>query len=139
MINGLQAFARAVAWGTLMGAAPYTGLFIIPLVAAGMGEGSIANIAILLAYPFLLSGALVLGSAVVFGLPLTIILSRSAREDGGAYALAGLILGALVPAVIVTYMAGEIGGDALFFAVPGAFAGLVTGTSWGRWREALNR
>ncbi|MBA4044232.1 MAG: hypothetical protein C0471_07430 [Erythrobacter sp.] len=122
-----------------MGAAPYTVLFIIPLVAAGMGEGSIANIAILLAYPFLLSGALVLGSAVVFGLPLTVILSRSAREDGGAYGLAGLVLGALVPAAIVTYMAGEIGGDALFFAVPGAFAGLVTGVSWGRWREALNR
>jgi ABC-type cobalamin transport system permease subunit len=139
MINGLQAFARAVGWGTLMGAAPYTVLFIIPLVGIGMGEGSIANIAILLFFPFLLSGALVLGSAVVFGLPLTVILSRIEREQSSTYALAGLILGALVPAVIVVCMTGEIGGELLFLAVPGAFAGIATGASWGRWREALNR
>jgi len=59
MINGLQAFARAVGWGTLAGAAPYMGLMIIPmsLVTLAKGYGSLGEIAILLAYPLLLSGA----------------------------------------------------------------------------------
>jgi hypothetical protein len=136
MINVLQALARAVGWGTLVGAAPYTLLFIVPMVAEDLGEGSLADIAIFFAFPLLLSGAMVLGSAVLFGLPLTAALSRNEREEGYTYAVAGLFLGALVPAVIVSWLAGEIGAEALFFALPGAFAGLVTGTSWGRWREA---
>ena len=136
MKDALIAFARAVGWGTLAGAAPYSALFIIPLAAAGLGEGEIGGVAILFAYPFLLSGAMVLGSALLFGLPLTALLSRADRENGGAYALAGLALGALVPPAIICLLAGEVRmAEGLFFAVPGAFAGLVTGTSWGRWRE----
>ena len=139
MINGIQAFARAVGWGTLAGAAPVMVLIFIPLALTLMaGEtGSIGEAAVVLLWPLMLSGAMVLGSAVLLGLPLTVILANSEREDGGTYAMAGLDLGALVPAVIVTGLSGQIGGEALAFALPGAFAGLVTGTSWGRWREAL--
>lgn len=138
MKDALIAFARAVGWGTLAGAAPYLGLLVIPvsLLTLVSGEGSLAEIAILLAYPLVLSGAMVLGSALLIGLPLTALLSRTDQEGGGAYGLAGLALGALVPAGIVTWLAGELNAEALFFALPGAFAGLVTGTSWGRWREA---
>lgn len=136
MINGLKAFAKAVSWGTLIGALPYTVLFILPLVGMGMGEGSISNITILLAFPFVLSGAFVLGSAVVFGLPLTAVLSGSKWDGRATFAAAGAVLGALVPTVIIWSMAGELGGEVLFFALPGAFAGHVAGTSWGRWREA---
>ena len=140
MHNGFEAFARAVGWGTVAGAAPYSVLFIIPLAAAGLGEGEIAGVAILFAYPLVLSGAMVVGSALLFGLPLTVLLSRTDRENGGAYALAGLLLGVLVPPAIIWLLAGEVRvAEGLFFALPGAFAGLVTGTSWGRWREALNR
>lgn len=137
MINGLQAFARAVGWGTLAGAAPVTVLLFIPLALTLMdGAGGLGDMALLLVWPLMLSGAMVLGSAVLFGLPLTAILASREREDGGTYAMAGLALGALVPTMIVTWLAGEFNGEALFFALPGAFAGLVTGTSWGRWREA---
>jgi undecaprenyl pyrophosphate phosphatase UppP len=111
-------------------------LFVVPLALTWMDEGTVSETAILFVYPLLLSAALVLGSAVLFGLPLTAVLSRSEREDGGTYAMAGLVLGALVPAVIVGLLAGELNEESLFFALPGAFAGLVTGTSWGRWREA---
>lgn len=140
MIEGFQAFARAVGWGTLAGAAPFKLLLCIPLTLTLMaGEGSIGEMAVILLWPFMVSGAMVLGSAVFMGLPLTLLLARSEREDGGIYAIAGLALGALVPAGVVAWLAGELNGEALFFALPGAFAGLVTGTSWGRWREALNR
>ena len=143
MTNGFVAFARAVGWGTVAGAAPYTVLFIIPLALSSMAGGQVGNVgevAIVLAYPLLLSGAMVLGSAVLIGLPLTAILSRRFRDHGGTYALAGLVLGAAVPPGIIWMLAGEVGGgEALFFALPGALAGLVTGTSWGRWREALSR
>ncbi|QDH33534.1 hypothetical protein [Porphyrobacter sp. YT40] len=137
MQNAFQAFARAVGWGTLAGAAPYSVLFMIPLAAAGLGEGEFVATAMLFAYPLVLSGAMVLGSALLFGLPLTFLMSRTGQEHGGAYALAGLLLGAVVPPAIIWLLAGEVGvAEGLFFAAPGAFAGLVTGTSWGRWREA---
>lgn len=136
MINGFHAFVRAVGWGTLAGAAPYTAFFVVPLALTWMGEGTLAEPAILFAYPLILSGALVLGSALVFGLPLTALLSRSERENGGAYGIAGLILGMLVASMVHFSLAHELNAETLFFAAPGAFAGLVTGISWGRWREA---
>jgi hypothetical protein len=141
MKDAIAAFARAVGWGTLAGAAPYLALLIIPmsLVTLMAGYGSIGELTILLAYPLALSGMFVLGSALVFGLPLTFILSESPREDGGTYALAGLCLGVVVPVAVVAAMGGDLGGELLFFSLPGAFAGLVTGTSWGRWREARRR
>ncbi len=139
MSDALAAFARAVGWGTLAGAAPYLVLFMIPLAFTYWGDGSIADIAILFAYPLAVSGAMVLGSAVLFGLPLTAILSRDPKEDASIYGLAGFGLGAAVPAAVILILGGEWGGEIVFFAIPGAFAGLVTGLGWGRWREALNR
>jgi hypothetical protein len=139
MKDVMIAFARAVGWGTLAGAAPYMALIFVPMAFSYMAEASIFEIAVLFAYPLLLSGAMVLGSALLFGLPLTVFLSGQGREHGGTYALAGLILGALVPVVINGMLGGPIEAEVLFFVVPGAFAGLVTGASWGRWRAALNR
>jgi hypothetical protein len=136
MKDALIAFARAVGWGTLAGGAPYAVLFMIPFALAGLEYRSPANIALVIAFPLLVSGAFVLGSALVFGLPLTAVLSRGGREDGGAYGIAGLVLGTLVASLLHLTLAGEFDAETLFFAVPGAFAGLVTGTSWGRWREA---
>ncbi|GAA0758893.1 uncharacterized protein (DUF2062 family) [Erythromicrobium ramosum] len=139
MTNALIAFARAVGWGTLAGATPYMALLIIPMSLATLmaGYGSIGEIASLLAYPLMLSGSMVLGAALLCGLPLTALLSVMDRENSLAYAVTGLALGALVPPAIIWLLAGEVMfGESLFFAAPGAFAGLVTGTSWGRWREA---
>ncbi len=136
MKDALIAFARAVGWGTLAGGAPYTVLFMIPFALAGLEYRSPANIALVIAFPLLVSGALVLGSALVFGLPLTATLSRSGREDGGAYGIAGLFLGTLLASLLHFGLAREFSVETLFFAAPGAFAGLVTGISWGRWREA---
>jgi hypothetical protein len=136
MINGFHAFARAVGWGTLAGGAPYAVLLTAPFALAGLEYRSAANVALVIAFPLLVSGAFVLGSALVFGLPLTAILSRGGREDGGAYGVAGLVLGTLVASLLHLGLAGEFDAETLFFAAPGAFAGLVTGISWGRWREA---
>ncbi|WP_146107621.1 hypothetical protein [Porphyrobacter sp. HT-58-2] len=139
MKDAMIAFARAVGWGTLAGAAPYMALIFVPMAFSYMAEASIFEIVVLFAYPLFLSGAMVLGSALLFGLPLTFFLSEQRREHGGTYALTGLILGALVPLVINGALGGRMEAELLFFAIPGAFAGLVTGVSWGRWREARSR
>lgn len=139
MKDAVIAFARAVGWGTLAGAAPYMALIFVPMAFSYMADASIFEIAVLFAYPMFLSGAMVLGSALLFGLPLTFFLSERPEEHGGIYALSGLILGALVPVIINGMLGGPMEAEVLFFVVPGAFAGLVTGASWGRWREALNR
>lgn len=138
MTNAIAAFARATAWGTLAGATPYTVLIIIPLAISVIGEENSSNIAVILVYPLILSGALVLASAVLFGLPLTAVLSHTKRDNSGTYALAGLGLGAIVPAATILAMGGELGGEMLFFAFPGTIAGFATGYSWGQWRETLN-
>lgn len=135
MKDALIAFARAVGWGTLAGAAPFMAVLFVPMILGlADGEDWIAALMWVL-YPLALSGMFVLGSALVFGLPLTFMLSENPREDGGTYALAGGLLGIVVPIAVVAGMGGELGGELLFFSLPGAFAGLVTGTSWGRWRE----
>ena len=136
MKDALIAFACAVGWGTLAGAAPFMMLLAVPMIL-DLPDGHDWSVALMwVLYPFALSGMFVLGSALVFGLPLTFILSEGPREDGGTYALAGALLGLLVPAFTTLAMGGELGGEVLFLCLPGLFAGLVTGTSWGRWREA---
>ncbi|NJO13804.1 MAG: hypothetical protein HC870_00755 [Rhizobiales bacterium] len=101
-----------------------------------MEHSTIGTTTILLVAPLLLSGALVLGSAVSLGLPMTAILIHRGQESRSAYAFGGLGLGAMVGAVIFLTLAREFNHEALLFAIPGAFAGLVTGISWGRWRAA---
>lgn len=139
MKDAIAAFARAVGWGTLAGAVPYVVLLAVPMILSLLDGDEWLPALMLVLFPLALSGMFVLGSALVFGLPLTFILSESPREDGGTYALAGLGLGVVVPVAVVAAMGGDLGGELLFFSLPGAFAGLVTGTSWGRWREARRR
>jgi hypothetical protein len=135
MTNALIAFARAVGWGTLAGAAPFMAVLFVPMVL-GLADGEDWLAALMwVLYPLALSGMFVLGSALVFGLPMTFFLSERPDEHGGTYALAGALLGLLVPIAVVLAMGGELGGEVLFLSLPGIFAGLVTGTSWGRWRE----
>ncbi|HSJ79067.1 MAG TPA: hypothetical protein VK913_10085 [Erythrobacter sp.] len=139
MKDAIAAFARAVGWGTLAGAAPYMVLLSVPMVLSLLDGEEWLPALMLVIFPLGLSGMFVMGSALVFGLPLTFILSGRPREDGGTYALAGALLGMLVPVAVVAAMGGDLGGELLFFSLPGIFAGLVTGTSWGRWREARSR
>lgn len=136
-IASLAAFARAVGWGTLAGAAPYMAVLFVPMILSlADGRDTLPPLMLVL-FPLALSGMFVLGSALVFGLPLTLFLSERPNEAGGTYALAGAVLGLLVPVAVTLAMGGEVGGEVLFLSLPGSFAGLVTGTSWGRWRERL--
>ncbi|WP_086606987.1 hypothetical protein [Erythrobacter donghaensis] len=136
MKEALIAFARAVGWGTLAGGLPWTLLLFVPMAWDMIDYASIGEIVVLAVTPLTLSGVMVLVSAVMFGLPLTTFLSVQKRETWSAYACAGLVLGAIVPVVLIALTDGPDDLEILFFVLPGAFAGLVTGTSWGRWREA---
>lgn len=136
MKDAFFAFARAVGWGTLAGAAPYLALLLFMIAQNPPETGEwLQGMAVLL-LPLVGSGIFVLGSALVFGLPLTFFLGERPDESGGTYALAGIFLGAAVPIFVSAAMGGDLGPELLLLALPGAFAGLVTGTSWGRWREA---
>ncbi|MFM7403377.1 MAG: hypothetical protein ACKO1N_04620 [Erythrobacter sp.] len=136
MKDALIAFARAVGWGTLAGAAPYVPLLLVPMILANLDNGDLPSALALVLLPLAGSAMFVLGSALVLGLPLTFFLSQRPVEDGATYAVAGALLGLLVPVAMTFAIGGEPGGEVLFLSLPGAFAGLVTGTSWGRWREA---
>ena len=136
MTNALIAFARAVGWGTLAGATPYMALLFVPMLFSLWDGEDPLSASMLVLFPLALSGAFVLGSALLLGLPLTFFLSESASELGGTYAMTGAVLGLLVPVAVTVWMGGGVGGEVLFLSLPGCFAGLVTGTSWGRWREA---
>jgi hypothetical protein len=136
MISGFHAFARAVGWGTLAGAAPSMAVLFVPMILSLASGADTFPPLMLVLFPLAFSGMFVLGSALIIGLPLTFLLSERPVEHGGTYALASALLGLLVP-VAVTVMAGDkMGFYVLFMSLSGAFAGLVTGTSWGRWREA---
>lgn len=139
MKAAIFAFARTVGWGALAGAAPYMGLLTIPMALFTAADGNIFGAAYLMVVPLIVSGPIVLGSAIVFGLPLTAVLSRGRHESEKGYALLGLGLGAVIPAAVLLALGDGLGGALLFVAIPGAFAGFVTGSKWGRWREALDR
>lgn len=133
----LLTFARAVWWGSIAGAAPYTILFMLPLGIAMAGDGEPLGMLLMIAYPLVISAVIVLAAALLIGLPLTAILSQSVRERQVHYALAGLGAGAAIPALIILAVDGGSYEPVLFFAVPGMVAGTVTGLVWGKWREAL--
>ena len=130
-------FAKAVWWGSLAGAAPFMALFTIPLALSGFESSGLLEALLVISYPLIVTAVIVFGAALVIGLPLTAVLSQSVHERQRHYAVAGLIGGALVPALILFVFDGGGYEPMLFFAVPGMIAGTVTGLVWGKWREPL--
>lgn len=133
----LRMFVRAVWWGSLAGAAPFMALFTIPLAMSGFGDSGQLGGLLVIFYPLIVSAVIVLGAALLLGLPVTAVLSQSGRELQRHYAIAGLIAGAVVPPLILLVFDGGSYEPMLFFTVPGMIAGTVTGLVWGKWREAL--
>ena len=130
-------FAKAVWWGSLAGAAPFIALFTLPLATSGFQDFGLTGALLVISYPLIVTVVIVLGAALLIGLPLTAILRQSGRELQRHYAIAGLITGVLVPSLILLAFDGGGYEPMLFFAVPGMIAGTVTGLVWGEWREAL--
>ena len=132
------AFAKAVLTGAFAAAAPYL-LLTVPLglnllLDPSDPMGGLRGL-IIMAAPLLFTLPIVLGASVLIGLPLTYLLSRAGREQGKHYVAAGFFAGALPLATMGLWPEAT---TAIYFGVPGAFGGAVTGWSWGRYRDALN-
>jgi hypothetical protein len=134
MTNAILAFARAVLWGSLAGGGPFL-LLTVPVAIESPQWGRPEAIWIA-AMPIAIAAAVVALAAAFFGVPLTAWLARQDDESRLAYVIAGLGVGALLPIALVAMLFGDAEAGA-FLAIPGAFAGAVTGASWGRWREQV--
>lgn len=89
----------------------------------------------LIILPSILSFFLVLPSAVLIGLPVTFLLSGTARERPDVYATLGMISGVCVVIGILWWMAAL---DGWWLTALGMFSGGVTGWTWGQSRAELN-
>lgn len=133
MKDAILAFARAVFWGSLAGGGPFM-LITVP-VALQMPVWS-PGVLWLAVMPLVIAAAVVALATAFLGLPLTAWLANREDENRMPYVLAGLGLGTLLPIALIPALFGGWEAGA-FLALPGAFAGTVTGASWGRWRERI--
>lgn len=84
--------------------------------------------------PLIITLPCVLVASIVFGLPLTAILSHFGKEKGEYYVIAGTAFGAL-PFLIIPMFLQNGSTDFGYIAVMGALGGAVTGWQWGRYRD----
>lgn len=131
----LVAFLRAVALGALAGGVPYM-IFSVPLGVSQTTFEDVPFVLWLTFMPVILCGVVTLLSALVIGLPLTVILHKAGEESAGLYTFFGLMFGCLVPLATVLVVSGSWEAGA-FFTLPGILAGSVAGLSWGRWRQEV--
>lgn len=136
MEHSVRGFARAVWWGSVVGAAPFLAI-TMPLAMSFIDITDPVPAILFGLLPLIITGTIVLAASLLIGLPLTAVLSQSGRERQRHYAVAGLVGGALVPALILFVFDGGGYEPMLFFSIPGMIAGTVTGLVWGKWREAL--
>lgn len=140
MNDGLKTFARAVWWGALIGGGPYLLLTVpaaLPILADPSSSG-LSGALVLVALPILLAGAGTLTGAVLFGLPLTVLLRHMRKETSANYGMVGALLGFTMPALAAFATFGpELGGSFLMFAIPGLLAGTTAATTWGNRREQV--
>ena len=134
------AFAKAVLTGAFAAAAPVL-LISLPIGLSMLFDfddpvAGLYGLAVI-AYPLLFTLPIVLGASILIGLPLTYLLSRTRRDRGELYVVAGLFFGGVLP-VAISILAGQVAAALFYFAIPGSLGGAVTGWSWGRHRDALN-
>ncbi|WP_340588622.1 hypothetical protein [Erythrobacter alti] len=124
-------FFRAVGGGTLGGSLFFIWLSI-PTGAAMMLQDYLIEGLWLALAPVAITGMVTLLASLVFGLPLTVYLCATDSECRRTYAVAGLLLGALIP-LVVFFEHIAVGA---ILAVPGMVAGVLTGSIWGDYRHA---
>jgi hypothetical protein len=128
-------FGKAVAWGTLAGAAlPLvltTILVILSLPDLFSGQMSIWQTLYLLFLPLIVVFPIVLLACIIFGLPLTALLKWMNRERLSLYVWIGFAIGLLLPVAILVQIGAS---DGYWMAALGAISGTVTGNVW--WTEA---
>lgn len=141
--DALWGLIKAITAGTLAGA-------IVPVLMLGMAtlafSSSTSDYKTGLSFVlvgFLIPLALVSGSALLIGVPVTLLLKLGRLESQAAYMMVGGLAGILVPGLVLAVAESD---PHMFYAglapgVLGAFSGAITGRAW--WRayrkEAVRR
>lgn len=131
--SAAQAFLKAVACGTLAGAAPML-LVTVPLAVAGLVSdggfkdgGFVVDSLYLATLPIMVSFVIVFISSVVVGIPAALMLRRLQLESKAIYTFAGGLAGLLI-ALPFTYW-----GTPDWMCLLAFFSGAVTALVW--WRN----
>ena len=128
-------FGAAWIWGMGMG----TGVMLVMALANDSSIGGPAEILMTLVggafFIGLFAGVFTLAGLIVIGLPVTLVLRLLRLEYRALYAVIGAASGAAFLVILFDSDAPNSLAS-LYFAVPGACAGLAAAWRWGRWREA---
>ena len=134
MPEATQKAIRAMLLGILVTGGPFM-LLTVPIgLAILFGDGRPEGIAFA-AMPLLVAGVGVVPASVLIGLPLTALYRHLRCESVFLYAWSGLATGIVAPGLLMFALEGQSGlGLGILLYPLGAFAGLLTADSWGRWR-----
>lgn len=134
--SDLKAFLPAGAGSAAVGA-PWL-LWTLPLGVGAAFDGHVGTGILFAALPVFVAGTATFVAMAVIGLPLTAILASSGRESPRACALAGAVLGMVIPLGTLALMGRQqdfFEPFAWLLAVSGAAAGAISGTIWGNYRD----
>lgn len=127
MFFTMRAFWKSVLFGTLVGGGPIAVPMAVLALSILWSERNFIGASIAVLIPFLVALPLVLGSSVVAGLPITLLLKNKGWENVTTYICSGVTVGFLVPIIVLLVSHAE-GGYPL--ALLGALSGGVTARTW---------
>ncbi|MDI1296334.1 MAG: hypothetical protein PSY12_10690 [bacterium] len=130
-----RGYFDAVVAGTIAGTAFPVIFLALAILGSSSSSGDIGSAAGIAALTILIPFVLVSLSAIVVGIPITLIFKQLEWESEAAYICAGALTGFVLPSIILVFFENNI---FLFFnAVPagilGAISGGITGRTW--WRS----
>jgi len=123
MIGG---FIKAILVGTLVAVIVPLVLLASMTLGVHMAQGDLRAAAIIFISIVAIAFAVVGLSAVIVGLPATLLLRRTDAEGLLPYAAIGGLTGVIIP-LVVRY---ATSGNLAFFSVIGFFSGAATGRTW---------
>ena len=134
----MWAFAKSVLFGTVV-AAVLPMIFTLTLALGSLpeglnGDGRLFPSLWLGILPLVVTFPIVLGSSIIFGLPLAALLRRNDRETLWAYTISAGILGFVIPIAGLLIIDAPAG---YWMALLGAVSGIVTAQTW--WDSTMGR
>ena len=109
MTSAARACLRATFWGSMTGGGPFL-IITLPFGISISKSGDLLGTLVVALLPLIVSGTVVTGAFILFGLPLTAVLARGEDEDATTYAAAGAGLGMLLPLTFAVYHGGFVAG-----------------------------
>lgn len=128
--------ARAIWWGIAASGGPAL-LFTVPIGVGALIDGAPEGL-LMMIFPLLFAGAMVVPAFVFAGLPITKLFQSRRIETRTNYVMAGMLTGLVTPFIIASLFERPeaILSSGAILAFFGAIGGATSGNVWGKWREA---